>query len=251
MKLLKILVFDISGEYGHFRKFNTTSSPLTYAIPTRLALSGILGAILGIERELSPGVFREGVIPVNEMFSPDLASFGVQILHPIKKVNIGFNLLDTDKSASSFFNIQNRTQIEFELLKNPRFRIFFNHADQSVFDDLEDRIKKVKHHFTPYLGLSQFTAIVDWVGLEDAAKVETAVEYSEITTAVNLSKFKIEDAVKFGEDALYTTDTLPMSMRRDRVVSEYAEVLMERSGKPILVKTDKYWKTSHGNILFL
>jgi CRISPR-associated protein Cas5h len=253
MKLLKVLVFDISGEYGHFRKFNTTSSPLTYAIPTRLALSGILGAILGIERELSPGVFREGVVPLNEVFSRELAWFGVQILRPISKVNIGFNLLDTGKSASSFFNIENRTQIEFELLKNPKFRIYFSHSDESVFDDVERRVKNVSHHFTPYLGLSQFTATVEWVSLEDATQVEpeTTEEYIEIRTAVNLSKLKVEGLVKFETDASCTTDTLPMSMRRDRVVSEYAEVLMERSGKPILVKADKYWKTSHGNILFL
>ena len=85
MKSHQVLVFDISGEYGHFRKFNTTSSPLTYSIPTHTALAGILGAILGIERESSTGVFPEGVIPVNELFSPDTRNFGIQILNPIKK----------------------------------------------------------------------------------------------------------------------------------------------------------------------
>ena len=115
MKSLRLLVFEISGEYGHFRKFNTTSSPLTYAIPTRTALIGILGAILGIEREKSSGVFPEGKKPLIEQFARTESRFAVQILNPIKKVNIGFNLLDTGKSHSSFFNIKNRTQIEFEL----------------------------------------------------------------------------------------------------------------------------------------
>ncbi|RMG82383.1 MAG: CRISPR-associated protein Cas5, partial [Bacteroidetes bacterium] len=66
MKPHKLLVFDISGEYGHFRKFNTTTSPLTYSFPPLPALAGLLGAILGIERETSPGVFPKGVVPVNE-----------------------------------------------------------------------------------------------------------------------------------------------------------------------------------------
>ena len=45
------IIFDVYGEYGHFRKFNTTTSPLTYSIPTPSAIFGLLGAVLGIERE--------------------------------------------------------------------------------------------------------------------------------------------------------------------------------------------------------
>ena len=48
MNSKELLIFDIRGEYGHFRKYNTTTSPLTYSIPTRTAIAGILGAILAI-----------------------------------------------------------------------------------------------------------------------------------------------------------------------------------------------------------
>jgi len=251
MKSLKLLIFDISSEYGHFRKFNTTSSPLTYAIPTRTALAGVLGAILGVEREISPNVFPEGVIPVNELFNKENSDIAIQILNPIKKVNIGFNLLDTGKSPSSFFNIENRTQIEFELLKHPKFRIYFHHKDEKVFTALAERIKNVRHHFSPYLGLAQFSSVVDWIGEEEVPQVAAKEEYSEIQSVVNLSLINQEHPVKFGESFYYTTDTMPMEMQRDRVVTDYAEILLERQGKTILVKTDNYYKTSFGNILLL
>lgn len=256
MKSLKLLIFDISGEYGHFRKFNTTSSPLTYAVPTRTALAGILGAILGVEREISHNVFPEGVTPVNELFDRENADIAIQILAPIKKVNIGFNLLDTGKSASSFFNIENRTQIEFELLKHPKFRIYFSHKDEGIFNELAERIKNVRHHFTPYLGLAQFTTTVDWIG-EEEARLETAKEeYSDIQSIVNLSTITDENPIKFeeninGKSFFYTTDTMPMAMQRDRIVTNYAEILLERHGKIIQVRTNSYYKTSHGNILLL
>ena len=250
MKSLKLLVFDISGEYGHFRKFNTTSSPLTYAIPTRTALIGILGAILGIERETAPGLFPEGITPLNELFDRSKSRFTVQVLNPIKKVNIGFNLLDTGKSPSSFFNIQNRTQIEFELLKNPKFRIFFYHSDSELLGELAERIFERKHHFTPYLGLSQFTTLVEPVEIETAT-LESSDEFQKIISCVNLSEIKTENSVKFGKENFYTTDTFPMTMRRDRVITEYAEILIERGGKPIEINTESYLKTSFGNILFL
>ncbi len=81
----KLLVFDIGSEYGHFRKFNTTTSPLTYSIPTRPAIAGLLGAILGIERELSAGKFRDGVMPIAEVFTKEKARIGVQLINPVKK----------------------------------------------------------------------------------------------------------------------------------------------------------------------
>ena len=250
MKSLKILVFDISGEYGHFRKFNTTSSPLTYSIPPRSALAGMLGAILGIEREIAPNVYPDDVIPVNEVFAPENAQFAIQVLAPINKVNIGFNLLDTGKSPSSFFNIQNRTQIEFELLKQLKFRIFLHHSDEEIFNELAQRIRDTRHHFTPYLGLSQFTANVRWIEQTEAIPDEQTQGYTEIITAVNLSKLTNKAPIQFRQD-FYSVDTLPMAMRRDRVITQYAEILIEKKGNPILVNTDHYWKTKFGNILFL
>lgn len=250
MKSLKILIFEISGEYGHFRKFNTTSSPLTYSVPTRTAIAGMLGAILGIEREIGPDKYKEGIIPVNELFDLAKANIGIQVLNPIKKVNVGFNLLDTGKSPASFFNITNRTQIEFELLKNPSYRIFFTHSDENLFKNLSKRVKEVRHHFTPYLGLSQFTSVIKW-SVDEISKLERAKEeYTEIHSVVNLSKLNQENPIQFG-NAAYTTDTMPMEMQRNRIVTNYSEVILERSGKSILVRTENYWKTSFGNVLFL
>lgn len=251
MKSLEVLIFDLSGEYGHFRKFNTTSSPLTYTIPTRMALIGMLGAVLGIEREISNGIFPKGVTPVNEVFARGKSYFAIQVLNPVKKVNIGFNLLDTGKSASSFFNIQNRTQIEFELLKNPKFRIFFSHSDNSLFTEIQERIKQRKHHFTPYLGLSQFTANLEWIGVENLTLEKGADKLVEIISVVNLTMALGENHVVFRKNAFYSSDTMPITMRRDRVITEYSEVLIERMGQSIQTQTASYWKSSYGNILFI
>jgi len=201
MESRKLLVFDISGEYGHFRKFNTTSSPLTYSIPTHTALAGILGAIIGIEREVSANVFPDGVIPVNEVFSRDKAKFAIQILNPIN-------------------------------------------------DKVAEGIRLVNHHFTPYLGLSQFTALVEWLGIENISIKDLEEDFIEIHTAVNLSKLTVAAPIRF-EKAFYSTDTMPMAMRRDRVITEYAEILIERKGSSIWVNTPNYLETKFGNILFL
>lgn len=249
----KLLVFDIESEYGHFRKFNTTTSPLTYSIPTRSAITGLLGAILGIERELSAGKFRDGVILVSEVFAKGKANIAVQLINPVKKVNIAFNLLDTEKAAASFFNIKQRTQIEFELLKDPSFRLFISLKDEIVFTELINRIKENRTYFTPYLGLSQFTATVKFKKVT-GVKLLTVNDFQEVVTAVNLSNTNKDDPIQFDRsiDFKYTSDTMPVEMLRDRVVTEYSEVVVETNGKTIKIKSDEIYQTEgFGNILFL
>jgi CRISPR-associated protein Cas5h len=249
----KLLVFDIASEYGHFRKFNTTTSPLTYSIPTRPAIVGVLGAILGIEREFSPEKFREGVMPVSEVFSKEKVAIAVQLVNPLKKVNIAFNLLDTEKTPSSFFNIKQRTQIEFELLKEPCFRLFINVKDDALFVDLEKRIRENRTHFTPYLGLSQFTATIEFRGLSTLQRLNTTT-FHEVVSAVNLSNANQDDPIQFDHsvDFKYTSDTMPVTMLSDRIVTEYSEVILETNGKVIKVKSDEVYQTDgYGNILFL
>ncbi len=248
MKSHRILIFDISSEYGHFRKFNTTNSPLTFSIPPRPAIAGILGAILGIERELAPGVYPPGVTPVNEVFDSAKSKIAVQILKPVKKVSIGFNLINTKES---FFNIKSRTQVEFELLKNPKFRLYLHHSDEQIFNALIKRIQTTRHHFSPYLGLSQFTATITWVDLAEAKLTESPHSaYTEIITAVNLSDINSNAPIQF-QQGLYTTETIPMSMTKNRNITKYANVVIERNGGAILVNAGKYWITPYGNILFL
>lgn len=253
MQFNLVLIFDIESEYGHFRKFNTTTSPLTYSFPTRPALVGLLGAILGIEREVSAGVFSKGTVPLSELFAKKSAGIAVQILRPVSKVNIAFNLLDTEKRASSFFNVKQRTQVEFELLKNPMFRIFVSMADDTLFKSLCEKVRNNASHFTPYLGLSQFTATMCYRDVANITGVATDLS-TEVVSAVNISELDQNDPIQFNysSDFKYTADTMPVAMKSDRQVVEYAEVVIETNGRSIYVKSDNIKKVEgYGNIIFL
>ena len=246
-----LVVFELSGEYGHFRKFNTTTSPLTYPIPTRTALIGLLGAVLGIERETAPGRFPANAVPVQELFASRVCGVAVQLLAPVKKVNIGFNLLDT---GNSFFEIKKsgRTQIEFELLKNPAFRVFVQHQDEALFDKLAGQLTSNAHHFTPYLGLSQFTATLQNAVVSPATERLGAGSPVPIQSAVNLSQLTAALPIKFNPTAHYYVETMPVELSRERVVTRYGEVLVDAGGEAASVYADRWVETpDFGNILFL
>lgn len=253
MNYKEILIFDISSEYGHFRKYNTTTSPLSYSIPTRTAIAGLMGAILGMEREVADGVFPEGAIPVQEFFSKANSEIAVQIINPVKKENVAMNLINTKKS---FYDLSKagRTQIEFELVKNVKYRIFVALINnEAVFNDLTERIKMKKHHFSPYLGLAQFTATIDFVDVKQAERIENQEKhYIDIISAVNLSKIVGEKPIEFDYSAMYSANNMPIEMNRNREIQEFSEVLIEKNGLPVKAKVENYYRVeNHGNILFL
>ena len=47
----KVVVFDIKSKLAHFRKINSNSSSLTYIVPPRTTILGIIAGILGRERD--------------------------------------------------------------------------------------------------------------------------------------------------------------------------------------------------------
>ena len=253
MEYKDLLIFDVSSEYGHFRKFNTTTSPLTYSIPTRISIAGMLGAVLGIERETGPGEFPEGVVPVQEIFKKGDSEIAIQVLSPINKVTLGFNLINT---KVSFFEIKNgsRTQIPFELLKNPSFRVFFHHNDTNLMDELAKRLMERSYYFNPYLGLSQFTADLKWLKRTKGKSInpQNQEEITEIISAINLSSLKSKNPIQFDRERKYIVETVPISMDRNRIVKEYGEVIIESQISSISAKVKSWYEVPEfGNIYFL
>jgi CRISPR-associated protein Cas5h len=247
MKSEQILIFQIESEYGHFRKFNTTSSPLTYSFPPRSAIMGILGAIMGIERETAPGFFSGPALA--DVFSKMEVDAAVQLIHPVKKVNIGFNLLDTEKTGSSFFNVKQRTQVEYELLKHPHFRIFLNFRDPALLKEAFSRLANKNFHFSPYLGLSQFTANIHSVCLRQVRKVE-GKDFEEVLTA--MKKLGADFHFDYSGEFKYSSETMPVALSKDRVALDYAEYILENQGRAIFAKSsDLYSVADYGNIQFL
>jgi CRISPR-associated protein Cas5h len=247
------LIFDISGEYGHFRKFNTTTSPLTYSIPTPSAIYGLLGAILGIEREDSNNKIGGKKVHLREVFSSRNALVAVRPLSEIKKLNIGFNLLDTG-SYQSFFNVTNRTQIEYELLKDPKFRVYLS-WNHHLKNELKERLENKRFHFNPYLGISQMTANIEFVGeknLNDVSKKD----YMDFITTINLSDIKSDKTpidIDFIKNRFFQVETFPLDMQIDRTIKRYGEILVEMNGNTVRAIPNKNSFTieNEGNIQFL
>ena len=82
----KAIVFDIWGDYAHFRKIETTTSPLTYFIPTGTALAGLISAMIGLKRD-----------SYYDLFSPENTRLAIRIINPLRKTRINISLMDTSR----------------------------------------------------------------------------------------------------------------------------------------------------------
>lgn len=232
---MKCLVFDIHGEYGHFRKFYTTSSPLTFSIPPRTSISGLIGALIGLDKE-----------DYINYFTKDKAKIAIQILSPVNKGRLAINLINT-KTAKMYSKIKDRTQVTMELLKNPSFRIYFSHEDENLYNKVKEFLEGGKNYYTLSMGLSEFIAEQKYVGEINLQEVSNN-EFVYIDTVIN---FNEDIEVEFENNKEYFKDTMQNEMDSNRVVTEYVKILFERQGLPIKCNVNYYLGSGDEKIVFL
>lgn len=232
----KVLVFDVWGEYAHFRKYFTTTSPLTFSLPPRTALCGLMGAILGYSKETYLMHF-----PRKD------AGFSVGLLNPVKKVLFSENLIDTD-SLKRMHVIRQHTRIKFEFLKDPKFRIYFSHSDPEIYSAAREMLSHHRCVYTPCLGLSEHIANFSYVGEYPVRRIETT---DEISIGSAIPKDQVL-SVRFEPGKVYMTETLPNEMAADRTVHDYQQFMFERNCKPIFASVNYYYELgSDDRILFM
>jgi CRISPR-associated protein Cas5h len=232
----KVLVFDIWGDYAHFRRIETTTSPLTYSIPTITALSGIISAVIGLERD-----------SYYEFFSPENAKFAVRILQPIKKVRINISLIDTSRGFYLWDIRENpRTLIPFEFVKNPKYRIYVWLKNEGLHEKLKEFLKNHKTFYTPYLGISELIANFNFIGEFKDIALKKASAGEKIHSVIRRDRMEI-----MVEDGTYILERIPLAMNRDRVVQEYVDILYEINGKELKIKKGEFYKVGEENVIFL
>ncbi len=242
---MKILVFDLWGDLGHFKIPYTITSPLTLPIPSKTSLYGIIGAILGYDK-------REYL----KYFQNKLLKFAVSLNNPIDKTHISENLLNT-KVVKMFARMPKgkscRTQIRFEFLKNPSFRIFVTSKKNDELQELEKMLAFHKTTYTVSLGLSECLANFKFIGSFEVEKEESSSDFIEINSVLPLSK--ISDASKIEilqAGKKYIKVHAPLEMLPDRELIESEDFLVESNGGTINVKMDNFVRIKElsANIVF-
>ncbi len=179
METLPIYIFRISGKYAHFRRPYTNVSSLSYPFPPRPTIAGLLGAILGVQKDEVAETFNERNLKVAVAIEKQVKTVthvtnfrqgGMGIAYSIKKPKKETKKIKEDKGV---LDCNKATQIPMELLRNPSFLIYVHLDDNRMFSELGSRLKTHRFVYTPCLGLSEFLASVEYVADCNAIKMET------------------------------------------------------------------------------
>jgi len=221
----KLLVFDIWGDYGHYKKIFATTSAITYPIPFKTAIYGMIGAITGLEKEQNEYLkhFQEGKCKI-----------GIQVLSEPKTQRIHTNFSPEPGPIKS-----NRKPTLLELLKAPKFRLFVTHADSFLYLKLKSHLQTHTCIYTPSLGLANLLANFEYIGEFDYK--ETKEGEFNLNGVIPLSqlisinpKLNLERGNEIVEIGMYA-----LEMDENRNVTDRDSVLFDRKQKEIVAKVRK------------
>lgn len=226
----KLIIFDISGPFANFRKFYTNSSSLTYIVPPRTVISGLIAGIIGKQKDT-----------YYEEFSIENANIGIKPLTKIKKLTQTVNYYNIE--------IKNRTlryQVPLEILvpekKNElvSYRIYFYHKEERIFNDFLSRLKNKRFIYNPYLGITEFLANINFVSSLDnksVKKVEVNEEdFIEVEGCFN-KKYIIE--LDTFSSPHVVIDRMPIQFKENRELDLFGEYIVEKNCSTIKVKLKK------------
>ena len=224
---MEVCLFQVKGSHAYWKKgFSSGSSPLTFGFPPRTAVIGLIGAILGIERD-----------KLAEEFQIQETNTAVIPLSPLTKDHLPQNwrqgppTIEKKKVIPAKFN--ESFQANIEIVRNPRFSIVFAHRNQNLMHELLKRLQEKKWFYPPYLGSLGFLADVDFEH-EDEASETTGKEimiHSVFPLTEDQAKF-----VGFHQDNLCIREEgVPLNVLKGRVFRYLAFAYAEKTGRPLKV----------------
>ncbi len=230
----EILVFDVAGDWGHFKRPYTTTSPLTFDLPSPPTLMGLIGAILGLD--------RRGGKYLRELIKAD-CRFSVTLKASPRKLKTGLKFLHTKNTWRGVHKTPHAL-IETELLCEPTFRVFCKIGKAELRTELKKRLVEHRPYYVPALGLAWCLADVEWVGSYPVKPIQTE---EKIEVLGWLPQQAIDQPI-VESGKRYHMMTLPVKMEPSRR-SRYKDVVYEHSGKTIccsLRPGETVWEIQHG-----
>lgn len=225
---METVIFDVFGDLALFRKFYTNTSILTYPFPPPTAAMGIIGAILGIEKNDL----------VNKLKDVEIA---ISIRSPVRKIRFSLNYINT--KGRTFTLKQGRTQIPTEFVKNPYYRIYVRNLDKSLQSEFVTLLKEHRSIFVPYLGISEFFANFQFVSVEESDDFEGEESAASV---VPLDKATVIPK-KIGQKLI--KERVPHVIDENRIVRKYTDVALDEEGDYVFIK-GKFSKVGEESVIF-
>ncbi|HEY8361803.1 MAG TPA: CRISPR-associated protein Cas5 [Tissierellaceae bacterium] len=238
---MKVFTFHLRGKMAHFRKYYSNSSALSYFIPPRTTVAGILAGLLGKERD-----------SYYDEFSLDKCRIALMTRTPIKKCMQKLNLLmiksERDFNGSAEFHSQTATEliIPQNLQKGYiDYQIWISHEDSNIMTQLTNLIRKdFIGYFSKGISVALGTAYnLGW--LENGQILEgeeiKGINSLEIDSVIPQKKCKeiLLDGVSEGQYRLIKEE-VPLEFNQGRMITArgLGDMIINLTGRPVKARVD-------------
>lgn len=230
---IKLAVFDLKGFFAHFRKHFSTTSSLSYSFPPRTTVAGLIAAVIGYERD-----------SYYKTLSSDKCRIALQMRTPVRHTTNTLNYLMTDKplTLKKLRGIGESMQVHLDMLLSGglepsqlSFRVFFNHKDERLLNEVVERIRGRRFFYPPSLGTANSLAEVEYVDFVDAEVYRSSSEL-EVHTIVPVSVIK--KVIPQHGRKIHIEELVPADFTEDRRLAREENYIYEEEGKPLKVLVD-------------
>ena len=239
MKNLKrVISFELCGKFAHFKKFYTNSSSLTYLIPARTNIIGMLASIMKMPRDSYYKTFDEEEFGISVKIST-----GCKIRKQIQTMNY----LKTSGSC------QTHSQCKLEMLFPETlgdlisYKIYvgaFSDDSLKVLNELSEKISSGDFGYGIYLGQRQFKGEISNLRIFE----ETELVFMEESSSLDSASILENTDIDLDTDIKIITDQMPTNMeeetgkKKGRKLNQIRRIVYEKTGKTLHGKFKNCWK---------
>lgn len=241
---MELINFRLSGRFAHFLRAEASASALSYPVPPRTVILGILGAVLGLSKDESQIILE----PANIAISGKLpkthwhrAKFRKD--PPASLPRFIRNTQKLDRNTSP----EKATLILQEWLFEPSYTAWVS-IPEPHHADLKDRLIKRQWHFNPSLGLSEMIADIEYLGTNECVLL-TKGTY-DVQSVFQQGTGNLEMDKIFEKELVIHSLQMPRTVTADRVFF-HSSYFVERDGKAVPLETDTAYKVDDKIIMFL
>jgi CRISPR-associated protein Cas5h len=230
----KTLCFKLYGDFGHFRPYFTTTSPITYTIIPPTSVMGVIGAILGFDKKDNE-YYR--------LLKKAGTRVGIGIKKRMKKKCFGINLINTKGNywvPTSRNSNGPRSPTRFEYVIKPEYFIYVTMRDEKLLEKLSAMIKEHKSFYSVSLGLASLLADFKFIMFDTAIKVDIE-EPVEVSSVVPLDLLANDGDIKVENGHLYCKERFVRYFAEDRVPQSYVDVLYTHGEKKAVLRPSEVY----------
>lgn len=240
-----LIFFNLKGRFAHFLKAEAGASALSYPLPPRTVILGIVGAILGLEKDY-PQILLE---PMQVTLAGSLPSTH---WHRIKLRKDPPELLNNEiharQKAKESTKSEAATLIRQEWLINPEYTIGVN-LPAPYHQELHERLVSRRWFFSPYLGLSEMPADVKYLETVAFKKLSRG-SYAVQSMIPQDGDMELDINNVYEQGLSLHLVRMPRTVTTDRVFT-HRSYIVEKNNLPIIVKTREAYLAGGKVLMFL